>query len=321
MKKVLTIGYALLAVLLLSCNKSLTDENGVEYEAILSEINVSETFLSVSGEDQTKNISITCNSYWTVSSSSTWLTAKTANGKGNSSLTILISANPSTTQSRTSAIVISDGIKKISVNVEQQPTKERLALSETLLDFAYESGSADVDVDSNIGWTATSSASWCTVSTTTSKLTVRAQANNSYSPRSATVSVTGTNSSLSQQITVNQSAAKEPTMGVLSVSDITKTSATCKFTYNSPDIYVQSCGLCYSSTAKEPTTNNTYVSINVSSHSGTPTLGLTGLTHNTTYYIRPYVTTSIGTTYGSVVLFTTEKINSPEEDDNPLPIY
>lgn len=325
MKKILTIGYVLFTALLLSCEKSLIDKDGLEYEAVLSELDVSETSLEVSSEEQTKSIRITCNSYWTVSLSSSWLTIRTLYGRGDSSLTLQISANPSTTQKRTAVFVVSDGINQITVSVVQSPAKEYLSLSENALNFTYDSGSAGIDVVTNADWSATSSASWCTVSTTSSRITVNVRANDSYSSRSATVTVTssssGTTRSISQNITVNQSAAKEPTVGSLSVSDITKTSATCKFTFNSADLNVQRSGVCYSTKAKEPTISDTFVYSSVSSRSGTSNLYLPGLTQNALYYVRPYVTTSVGITYGKTVQFTTAKVISPEEGDNPTPGY
>lgn len=114
---------------------------------------------------------------------------------------------------------------------------------------------------------------------------------------------------------------KEPTVGELKVSDITKTSAVCTFSYNSPDIDVQYTGICYSTTEKNPTTNDITVSDSANSKSGIATHNMTGLKENTTYYVRPCVTTSLGTTYGITVQFTTNKASSPSEDDNPTPNY
>ena len=48
---------------------------------------------------------------------------------------------------------------------------------------------------------------------------------------------------------------------------------------------------------------------------------MTNLKQNTIYYVRPYVITSLGTTYGETESFTTLKSNSPDDDDNPTPTY
>ena len=119
-------------------------------------------------------------------------------------------------------------------------------------------------------------------------------------------------------ITVSQGAPKEPTVGSLTVSDITKTTATCKFTFNSSDLSVIRCGVLYGLTENSLTNK---IVASKSSYSGTGSFSLSGLTHNTTYYVRPYVETSVGITYGSTVQFTTAKIISPDEGDNPTPNY
>lgn len=62
-------------------------------------------------------------------------------------------------------------------------------------------------------------------------------------------------------------------------------------------------GVCYS-TSPSPTTANTKI-INGSGGTGSFTSNLTGLTANTTYYLRAYAINSAGTAYGNEVSFTT----------------
>jgi sugar lactone lactonase YvrE len=67
-------------------------------------------------------------------------------------------------------------------------------------------------------------------------------------------------------------------------------------------------GVCYSSTATTPTTNDEKTSdaIATNQYSYPPfTSQLTNLTPNTTYYVRAYATNSKGTGYGKVIKFTT----------------
>jgi len=61
-------------------------------------------------------------------------------------------------------------------------------------------------------------------------------------------------------------------------------------------------GICWS-TSLNPTTSDTHVSNGTGT--GTYTVDLTGLTSNTTYYVRAYATNSSGTSYGDNVSFTT----------------
>lgn len=114
---------------------------------------------------------------------------------------------------------------------------------------------------------------------------------------------------------------KEPVVNDVTITDITKTSANCMVSYTSTDLIVQTCGVCYSSSSNNPTINDATLSVSCNDKNGSATISLTGLNENTTYYVRPYVKTSAGTTYGNTVQFTTAKSNTPDEGDNPTPSY
>ena len=64
-------------------------------------------------------------------------------------------------------------------------------------------------------------------------------------------------------------------------------------------------GVVYSTTDKVPTLADLKSTAGVISNSYTFTNNLTGLTANTTYYLRAYATNEFGTGYGAVVTFTT----------------
>jgi hypothetical protein len=66
---------------------------------------------------------------------------------------------------------------------------------------------------------------------------------------------------------------------------------------------ITSRGVCFSTTTSNPTIFNS--TTNNGSGIGTFTSSLTGLTLNTTYYVRAYATNSVGTAYGNTVVFTT----------------
>lgn len=93
-------------------------------------------------------------------------------------------------------------------------------------------------------------------------------------------------------------------------SSITATTATTGGTItNSGASTITSRGVCYSSTVTVPTiadpkTNN-------GTGTGTFISPLTGLTANTTYYIRAYATNGIGTAYGDVKTFNTSVATIP----------
>jgi uncharacterized protein (TIGR02145 family) len=105
------------------------------------------------------------------------------------------------------------------------------------------------------------------------------------------------------------SGAAFPTMTTTSISTVTSTSVSVggSVSSNGGEL-VSSRGLVYG-TASNPTLSNSVLSIGsgTGSFSGT----LTGLTPNTTYYVRAYATNSAGTGYGNEVIFQTLPVAVP----------
>jgi|WetSurMetagenome_2_1015567.scaffolds.fasta_scaffold01085_13 uncharacterized protein (TIGR02145 family) len=94
-----------------------------------------------------------------------------------------------------------------------------------------------------------------------------------------------------------------PVLTTVSASSLKRTSAVSggSITDNGGlDITAQ--GLCWSTTPNPTTENNK--SIDESGY-GHFTIKITGLSENTTYYLRAYATNSVGTSYGNEVIFTT----------------
>jgi sugar lactone lactonase YvrE len=90
------------------------------------------------------------------------------------------------------------------------------------------------------------------------------------------------------------------------ILDVTTTSAQSGGTITSIGTSaVTANGVCYSSTNQTPTIDNTKTTDPVISTSYTFVSNLSGLTAGTTYYLRAYATNAYGTSYGSVVKFTT----------------
>ena len=82
-----------------------------------------------------------------------------------------------------------------------------ITLKKSNVNFTNEGGSEDIVIESNVTWTAKSSASWCTVSPTsgnksTGSITLSAPANEDYDDRSCTVTIEG--GGITKTITVNQ---------------------------------------------------------------------------------------------------------------------
>ncbi len=100
-------------------------------------------------------------------------------------------------------------------------------------------------------------------------------------------------------------AATTPMVTTNSVSSITSTSVTCGGQVtNNGGAPVTACGVCWN-TSPNPSLNNNLGFTNDNSGTGSFVSSITGLTDNTTYYVRAYATNSAGTAYGAEKTFTT----------------
>lgn len=108
-----------------------------------------------------------------------------------------------------------------------------------------------------------------------------------------------------------------PVVTTANITNITQTSATGggNVTSNGGS-NVSQRGICWS-TSQNPTTNNNHVTSGVGV--GSFTCNMTGLTSNTTYYVRAYAINEVGTAYGEQKSFTTESnVGSPTVTTNNI---
>ena len=109
--------------------------------------------------------------------------------------------------------------------------------------------------------------------------------------------------SYGEQKTFKTTAATAPVVTTNAVSDIQATSATCGGNVTSDGgATVTARGVCWS-TSQNPTISNSKTTDG--SGTGSFTSTISGLSKNTTYYVRAYATNSIGTSYGEQRSFTT----------------
>ena len=107
------------------------------------------------------------------------------------------------------------------------------------------------------------------------------------------------------QISFTTNPSIPPTVSTSSVSNITHNSATCGGNVTSDGgATVTERGVCWS-TSQYPTISNYHTTDGIGT--GTFTSSITGLSGNTTYYVRAYATNSAGTSYGNQVSFTTDQ--------------
>jgi uncharacterized protein (TIGR02145 family) len=119
-------------------------------------------------------------------------------------------------------------------------------------------------------------------------------------------------------IFLTHSCKKEevPTATTAEISNIASTSATCGGEIISEGTAkVITRGVCWS------TNQNPTISDNItkdSTGSGTFISHITGLTVNTTYYVRAYASNNIGTNYGNQLSFTTLSVNQISDDEGNI---
>lgn len=116
-------------------------------------------------------------------------------------------------------------------------------------------------------------------------------------------------------------AVDNVTIGNSDVPAVTTTSAS-SVTYNSASTggnissdggaTVTARGVCYG-TSHNPSLSGNYTSDGTGT--GSFTSSLSGLTDNTTYYVRAYATNSTGTAYGSEISFTTSPVSAPTANE------
>ena len=127
-------------------------------------------------------------------------------------------------------------------------------------------------------------------------------ANTTYYVRAYAINSAGMSYGSEVSFTTQQ-ALTVPTVTTNEVTNIQQTTATCGGNVtNSGGATVTEHGICWS-TSHNPTTSGSHSNCGIGM--GAFTVNMTGLTTNTTYYVRAYATNSAGTAYGVEVNFTT----------------
>ncbi len=139
-------------------------------------------------------------------------------------------------------------------------------------------------------------------------------ANTTYYVRAYATNSAGT--AYGAQKTFTTTAGAQPTVTTNSVSGVTSTTATCGGNVTSAGgTSVTARGVCWS-TSQNPTVSGSHTTNG--SGTGSFTSSITGLTANTTYYVRAYATNSAGTAYGAQKTFTTTAGAQPTVTTNSV---
>lgn len=305
-----------------SCVKSEVDENMPKAGSDYLEVNEN---IHIKGEQTSTTLSIDAsdNCNWTVSCSDALVSnISPSSGKGNGSVTITTTANPSALSSRSATISVknSSGAIDRKITFTQAASDEYIKLSETEMEISSKGETRNVTISSNTHWTITGGADWITLNKTegenNSDVSITIAESTSKEDREAVLTVTGKNGT-TKTISIKQIRATFTTISVPQISDVTQTSAIVSFTFDS-NKDVTTYGVCYSTTDNPTIEDATNISEKGSSRQGSPSISLTGLTVGTTYYVRAYVINGEEVKYSNSVSFATAN-DWPGEDDNNLP--
>ena len=185
--------------------------------------------------------------------------------------------------------------------------------------FAYDGTSnLIIGVDDNTGSYVSGSSnspSFYVYSTGANRALYKYNDNTDYNAASMSTSGTRLTSNNQIQLTVIPAVTVElPTVATTAVSDIAQVTATGGGNVSDDGgADVTARGICWS-TSHNPTVSGSHTTDGTGT--GTFTSALTGLTPNTTYYVRAYATNSEGTAYGSEVSFTTLQAGLVGDADN-----
>ena len=161
-----------------------------------------------------KTIEFESNTDWTASSDASWLTVTPASGKASDAkVSITIKAEKNDTfDARTAKVNVTAGKNSAVITVSQAGKDVVFTLSDQQLNAETAGLEKTIEFESNADWTASSDASWLTVTPTSGKasdakvsITIKGEKNTLAKTRNAKVSVSA--GSKSAVITVNQEAA------------------------------------------------------------------------------------------------------------------
>lgn len=179
-----------------------------------------------------------------------------------------------------------------------------------------------ISITSNTTWTASKSDDWCDMSSTSGSgdQDIELIFDDNTDLESRQITITVVSSVTTSTVTITQQAGSLPSISDPTVSDIERYSAIVSGTYES-QFDATEYGVVYSTTSKQPTADDdSCVSYTDGGTSGTIYAELSNLNSATTYYVRLFVVSAVGTEYSSASSFTTSGA-TPSEDDNPTPSY
>lgn len=314
-----------------SCVKSEVDENMPKAGSDYLEVNEN---ILIKGEQTSTTLSIDAsdNCNWTVSCSDALVSnISPSSGKGNGSVTITTTANPSALSSRSATISVknSSGAIDRKITFIQAASDEYIKLSETEMEISSKGDKRKIHISSNTHWAIGISGGdgWISMDETKKEgdndddVIITIVENTTKNDRDAVVTISGSKGT-TKTFSIRQIRATYTDVTDPQISDVKQTSAVVTFSYSSnKDVTIY--GICYSTDDNPTRENATNIpqtpNNDKEKEAGTPSISLTGLTVGTRYYVRAYAMNGEEIKYSPTVVSFATANDWPGEDDNNLP--
>ena len=275
------------------------------------------TFLFSGGKQE---FTITSNTSWEITGMGDWFSLDKQSGTGTDKVEITVN-EIQTDVARNSTLVISaeNGTKTDYIIIQQQEKVIELSVSPQILTFPAYGGSKEIQITCNADWTAIAAHDWVQLSqysgSQSKTLTITLPENKNMTKLESTITIKSGRDKI-ETISLDQSAATLPEVGMLMLLEGTVGRHEATLSFSATSVFpITACGLCYSISNMMPTTSDTCQKVT----DNTLSVVLTGLESGTTYYVRAYATSDIGTVYSSNVVIITTAGSDPDENDNPVP--
>ena len=168
-------------------------------------IEVKPTSLSFSADAESKQLEISSNTDWSITSLPDWLTASSQSGKNSQTITLKSQLNTSAS-SRNGKIIIEKQGQSLSAVVDVLQEGLNLSVDNNSLQFGADASTQNIVINTLAGWTASCSEGWITLSqasgTGKSTLSISVEENNGDNYRTGSVRILA--GELNQTITITQ---------------------------------------------------------------------------------------------------------------------
>ena len=278
--------------------------------------------ISFTNAASSQDVTVTSNTHWTITGMASWLTLSKTSGDDNGVVKITVDEN--TEEAERSAVLTFTGasgaVKQIAII--QSGRSSNFNVSPTSISADALASQVTFTIVGEARWTTKSNQSWAVLSDVSGQgqKEVKVSLSDNISESARTAEITVNSATKSEKVVITQAGASKPVLTEIKQSDIThvtQNAATIAIGYSS-QYPVTEYGICYSSSNSNPTVSDSHLSEAGSLLQGTKTFSLTSLSAGTTYYVRAYATSAVGTQYSNAISFTTIS-DVPGGGDNVTP--